>query len=259
MNKVNLEIAARNIIGLGEETASKRMHEVAELKKAKEITREDILDIHRKTDNLVERGELIQELGAHRYTVYKASENALYLDLAICYAVARHAGQYRKGTHRSYITHPLEVMNILVNMDAYVGLQIAGVLHDTVEDTDATIEEIAKLFGDDVAEYIASISEDKSKSWDERKSHSIKSIAGANDKVKMLIMADKLSNLRSMACDYGLVGERMWERFNAPKEKLAWYYSEMAIALQDMQNNKSAKSAYQEMVDLVNVLFGKRV
>ncbi len=133
-------------------------------------------------------------------------ENRL-LNKAIHFATSRHAGQLRKGTHIPYILHPLETMNILRAMKADNHLLMAGVLHDTLEDTDATNDDIVNMFGTDVAALVGAHSEDKSKSWDERKAHAIEELAQASWRVKMLVMADKVSNLRSIAADYpGLCG-----------------------------------------------------
>lgn len=177
------------------------------------------------------------------------------LEDAICFATKRHAGQVRKGSDIPYITHPLETMTILNTMKADTDLLIAGVLHDTVEDTDTTSEEIRELFGEDVAALVAAHTEDKSKSWTERKQHTIDELQTAPLRVKMLIMADKVSNLRSMYADYKLIGDELWKRFNAPKEKQAWYYSGVQDALCDMQNYIETEKIYLEMVGLFKDLF----
>lgn len=177
------------------------------------------------------------------------------LDMAIIYAVEHHAGQFRKGTVRPYITHPLEAMQILHSMRADINLMIAGVLHDTIEDTEATEEGIRELFGDDVADLVTAHSEDKSKTWDERKTHAIEELAKADKRLKMLIMADKVSNLRSMASDYAQIGDELWNRFNAPVNKQAWYYSGIQDALYDMQNYPECAAVYWEMVGLYKDLF----
>lgn len=177
------------------------------------------------------------------------------LEDAISFATKRHAGQVRKGSDIPYITHPLETMNILNTMKADTALLIAGVLHDTVEDTDTTPEEILELFGEDVAALVAAHTEDKSKSWTERKQHTINELQTAPLRVKMLIMADKVSNLRSMYADYKLMGDELWKRFNAPKEKQAWYYSGVQDALYEMQNYPTTQATYREMVALFNNIF----
>ena len=78
------------------------------------------------------------------------------LNNAIVYAVEKHRNGLRKGTKMPYIVHPLEVMHNLMLMGADKNLMTAGVLHDTVEDTDATLEEIAAKFGADVAALVSS-------------------------------------------------------------------------------------------------------
>ena len=178
------------------------------------------------------------------------------LDDAIRFATERHAGQTRKGTNIPSILHPLEVLQILYSMRADTELLIAGVLHDTVEDTDTTLEEIRERFGADVADLVASNSEDKSKTWDERKQHTIEMLRGANHRVKQLILADKLSNLRSIAYDYRKVGDKLWERFNAPASKQAWYYGGIDDALNSLQYT-DCKDAYWEYVGLFKDVFVK--
>lgn len=179
------------------------------------------------------------------------------LDMAIIYAVEHHAGQLRKGSGHPYITHPLEVMQLLHSMRADINLMIAGVLHDTIEDTEATEESIRELFGNDVADLVTAHSEDKSKTWDERKTYAIEETANADKRLKMLIMADKLSNLRSMVSDYAQIGDELWKRFNAPFNKQAWFYSGIKDALYDMQHYPECTAVYSELVGLYKDLFVK--
>ena len=181
--------------------------------------------------------------------MHTKENTAADLNHAIIFATERHAGQVRKGTDIPYIVHPLETMLILSNMRADLNVQIAGLLHDVVEDTDTTIEEIASLFGDDVAALVGHRSEDKSKSWAERKTTAIYALKQADDRIKMLVLADKLSNLRSIARDYAELGDGVWERFNAPKEKQAWYYNGILDALGDLQQYIETADAYKELTD----------
>ena len=181
--------------------------------------------------------------------------DCMRLNEAIKFAVEHHAGQFRKATVQPYISHPLEAMVILQSMGADINLQIAGVLHDTIEDTDATEDEIRALFGDDVADLVTAHSEDKSKTWDERKTAAIEELAKADKRLKMLVMADKVSNLRSMALDYARVGEKLWNRFNADVSRQAWYYGGIQDALYDMQTYPECAAVYWEMVALYKDLF----
>lgn len=174
---------------------------------------------------------------------------------AIVFAVQHHAGQLRKGTDQPYIFHPLETMLILRSMHADPALLIAGVLHDTVEDTSATLAEIREQFGEEVARLVAAHSEDKSRSWRERKQHTIDTLAHADRRMQMLVMADKVSNLRSMTADYAQVGDALWQRFNAGAAEQAWYYSGIQDALFEMQNDADGAAVYWEMVALFKDLF----
>lgn len=187
-----------------------------------------------------------------------SSEKNHLINEAITYATACHAGQVRKGSCHPYILHPLETMLILFHMNADDNLLIAGVLHDIVEDTPATLEEICDRFGNDVASLVAFHTEDKSRSWTERKSAAIASLSGAGDREMMLILADKVSNLRSSISDYREIGEQFWDKFNARREQQNWYYMKMFDALKPMESHPAASPYYREMKDLLSHLFSGR-
>ncbi|MCD8344874.1 MAG: HD domain-containing protein [Oscillospiraceae bacterium] len=177
------------------------------------------------------------------------------LNEAIIFAVNQHAGQLRKGTNRPYILHPIEVLQILHSMKADTNLMIAGLLHDTVEDTGATVDEISERFGEDVAGLVAAHSEDKSKTWDERKTFAIEELRTADKRLKMLVMADKLSNMRSIESDYNEIGKEPWNRFNAPFEKQQWYYTGIKDTLSDMAYYPETKECYEELVGIWERVF----
>lgn len=177
------------------------------------------------------------------------------LEMAVMFAVQRHAGQLRKGTDVPYIVHPLATMDILRSMKADADLMIAGLLHDTIEDTGTTREEIAGLFGEDVAALVSGHSEDKSLPWEERKTIALNALYQAPQRLKMLVMADKTANLRDIVADYQTLGEPFWDRFNASRAQLAWYYSCSLDALADMQNIPACRAVYWEMTDLFKDAF----
>lgn len=177
------------------------------------------------------------------------------LEDAIAYAAACHKGAVRKGTDRPYILHPVETLQILSSMGADRNLLIAGILHDVLEDTDATLRDITDRFGPDVAALVNSHTEDKRQIWYMRKLHTIHKLPAENIRSKMLTLADKLSNLRSLWRDYQTVGEALWSRFNAPKHMQAWYYSKVQEGLAELQDNPETADAYREMVRLYQALF----
>lgn len=181
--------------------------------------------------------------------------NTVKLHDAIIFAAKAHKGQVRKGTDIDYITHPMEVLQILTRMDADENLLIAGVLHDVAEDTDVTVEEIRKRFGDDVALLVEHHTEDKTLSWRERKERAVADLEYADKRTQMLVMADKVSNQYSIYADLQECGEELWSRFNAPKNQQSWYYSAVQDALKEMQNYDDTADVYWEMVSTYKDIF----
>lgn len=196
---------------------------------------------------------MIQETAPEGEDEY-IQDNAL-LNSAIHFATEKHAGQLRKTSKLPYILHPLETMQILSTMQADAHLLAAGVLHDTLEDTDATLNEIILTFGEDVADLVSSHTDDPRKTWKERKLAEIESCKNGSPRLKMLILADKVSNLRTMHRDGMELGDKLWDCFSAPKEKQSWFYSEIQEALYEFQEYKQTAPVYWEMVDLYKYLF----
>lgn len=93
----------------------------------------------------------------------KSKEEQRSLCDAIQYAIEKHKGQKRKFSGEPYVCHPIRVMSDLAKFQFPIPVLIAGVLHDTIEDTDATEEEIAKLFGNEVASIVKEVTNDKAK------------------------------------------------------------------------------------------------
>jgi (p)ppGpp synthase/HD superfamily hydrolase len=172
---------------------------------------------------------------------------------AIIFAAQKHAGQVRKGTDVPYITHPVEVMQILTAAGCPDRVIIAGLLHDTLEDTAATAQEIRDLFGPDILDIVQSESEDKSRTWKERKQAAIDRLSGDTIEAKLVCCADKLANLRSMYADKQEIGENLWGRFNAAKNDIRWYYQSI---VEKLKNPLSGYSMYKELTELVESVFG---
>lgn len=176
---------------------------------------------------------------------------------AIIFATLKHQKQVRKSTTIPYIVHPMEVMQILTDLDCSEKTIIAGILHDTLEDTETTPEEIQKEFGEDVLSLVKLESEDKSKTWKERKQSTIDHLKTAMLDVKLICFADKLSNLRSIYRDNLDIGDKIWERFNATKEDLHWYYKGIidVISIQLKKTSLLAEKYVIEYKELLNCLF----
>ena len=133
---------------------------------------------------------------------------------AIEFATKAHEGQLRKGTSRPYIVHPIEVGDIVSTMTRDEEIISAAILHDTIEDCEGITKEILEeQFSERVANIVAQESEDKSKSWIDRKTATINHLRVAPIEVKIIGLADKLSNMRDINRDYPVCGEELWKRF----------------------------------------------
>ena len=170
---------------------------------------------------------------------------------AITFAAGKHATQVRKGTAIPYLAHLMETMHILAVNGCPEKVIIAGILHDTLEDTKTTVQEISGKFGQEILDIVRAESEDKSKSWKERKQTTIDHIKTAPPEVKLVCCADKLSNLRSIESDLKTLGDDLWGRFKAPKEQQAWYYTEIVASLSDLAEYRM----YRELAALSKEVF----
>ncbi|WP_339148686.1 MULTISPECIES: HD domain-containing protein [unclassified Sutcliffiella] len=154
------------------------------------------------------------------------------VETAIMFAAEAHKNQTRKGTEVPYITHPFTVGMMLQGAGCSEEVVAAGILHDTLEDTEATYEILVKEFGGRVADLVVAASEnDKSLSWEERKQHTIDGLKNASMEELQVIVADKLHNLRSIRRDLVEHGDMIWQRFNRGKQKQHWYYASIVKAL----------------------------
>ena len=182
------------------------------------------------------------------------------LDRAIVFAVRAHAGTERRGKGFPYIVHPLEAVEIVATMTSDQELLAAAALHDTVEDTDVTIEQIRTEFGERVASFVAAESDephqrrDSVENWRARKQAAIDRIACASRDAKMVALGDKLSNMRAIARDYAEQGDRLWDLFHAkdPKDH-EWHYRGLADALSELRDT----FAYKEFEELIEQVFNK--
>ena len=180
------------------------------------------------------------------------------LDRAIVFAVHAHAGTERRGKGFPYIVHPMEAVEIVATMTRDQELLAAAALHDTVEDTDTTVEQIREEFGDRIATLVASESDtmpegvSEEDSWHARKQAAIDRLARASHDAKMVALGDKLSNMRAIARDYTQQGDALWNLFHAkdPKDH-EWHYRGLADALSELRDT----FAYKEFEELINQVF----
>ena len=181
------------------------------------------------------------------------------LDRAIVFAVNAHQGTERRGKGFPYIVHPMEAVEIVATMTTDQELLAAAVLHDTVEDTDVTLDDIRREFGERVAKLVEEESDvfidgvSEADSWHERKQAAIGRLAQASRDAKMVALGDKLSNARIIYRDFVQKGNELWNIFHETDVKEhEWHYRGLAESLKELEGT----FAYSEFTDLINKIFG---
>ena len=177
--------------------------------------------------------------------------NTDLFDRAAKFAIDAHRGAERKGKGYPYILHPMEAAGIVASISTDPELLAAAMLHDTVEDTDVTIEQIRCEFGDRVASLVHFETSPlpHGAPWRDRKQAQADQIAAAPHDSKIVALGDKLSNLRTIVADYRQIGDALWQRFRAPngKEDIVWYYTILSDALASL----SGTPPYEEYLVLL--------
>ena len=177
-------------------------------------------------------------------------------DKAAKFAIDAHHSIERRGKGYPYILHPMEAACIVSSLTTDPEMLAAAILHDTVEDTPVTIEQIRQEFGDRVAALVHHETSPlpHGAPWRERKQAQADLIASSPLDSKMVALGDKLSNLRTIAADYRQLGNALWPRFHAPNGKtdVLWYYGILADALADLADTPPYKEYLALLDELQN-------
>jgi (p)ppGpp synthase/HD superfamily hydrolase len=177
---------------------------------------------------------------------------------AIEFAASTHRHQVRKGTDLPYVSHPYAVAMLLARLGCAEAVVVAGLLHDTVEDTQTTLAEIEGAFGSEVARIVQGCSEpDKTLPWETRKAHTIAYLATADASVRLVSLADKLHNVLSMQAAQAQVGVKVWERFKRGRDQQSWYYHALLDALRSGLGGEAERDLYERLREAVVALFGE--
>jgi (p)ppGpp synthase/HD superfamily hydrolase len=154
-------------------------------------------------------------------------------DRAVALASELHRDQTRKGSRIPYIGHLLGVTSLVIESGGSEDETIAALLHDSAEDQGGsrTLERIRKEFGDSVAGIVEECSDhlgEPKPPWRERKQAYLERLEDASTAALRVSLADKVHNMRTIVLDYRALGEGLWERFNAGRDDVLWYYSSLA-------------------------------
>src|SRR4051794_25896442 len=151
------------------------------------------------------------------------------LERALRWAAACHRGQVRRSSDVPYVAHVVAVAWILDRLGFPEEVVVAGLLHDVVEDTEATLEQVHAQFGPRVAALVAACSEIKldaqgrKRPWIDRKRDHLEALAAAPVEARAVALADKLHNLLSIQLDLH-AGRPVWSTFHADRPQVLWYY-----------------------------------
>jgi guanosine-3',5'-bis(diphosphate) 3'-pyrophosphohydrolase len=154
------------------------------------------------------------------------------IEQALRYAAVGHRGQVRRASAVPYVEHVMAVAWILDRAGFAEDVVIAGLLHDLVEDTPATLADVEPRFGRTVADLVGHCSEVKTdaqgrkRPWIDRKRDHVAALAEAPLEARAVILADKLHNLISIEIDLR-EGRPVWSQFHADRDQVLWYYRAM--------------------------------
>ncbi len=171
------------------------------------------------------------------------------------FAAKAHENVFRKGSSLPYIIHPREVAAIAAVMTGDPEVIAAAYLHDVIEDAGVTYDELQERFGKRVADLVLAESEDKRKTWLERKQTTVDRLRVAAREEKLIAFGDKLSNLRSTAEDYLVFGDQIWNKFRQKEKKMQeWYYRSVYESFAEFKEYPF----YEEYRLLLDMVFGER-
>ncbi len=178
---------------------------------------------------------------------------------AIAFAVEKHGKQVRKGTNVPYVLHPLNVGYLLLQHGCSEEVAIAGFLHDTLEDTATTVEEMRERFGERIAWLVEQVTEpDRSKPWEVRKQHTVVHLRQVEDREVLLVAcADKLDNLQMMREGMRVYGVEFWERYKAPMPAQKWYYTTLAKIFQQRLTEEPGATLAARTAEVARQVFGE--
>ena len=148
-------------------------------------------------------------------------------------AYQAHIDQKRKDDGSPYFIHPAMVALNLRSHGFADEVVAAGLVHDVLEDTTVTQDQLEAELGKDVVAIVLGVSEDKSLVWEERKKKYIEDVANSSESVMAVSVADKIHNLQSLLAAYAVRGEDVWQVFNRGRAQKYWFESTLLARIQE--------------------------
>ncbi|TMK56477.1 MAG: HD domain-containing protein [Actinobacteria bacterium] len=156
----------------------------------------------------------------HRERIEAAAERSPLVRSALEQARKDHAGQTRNGSGgMPYVEHPITVAARLEELGYRDEVLAAALLHDVIEDSDTTLDELRKQFGDDVAGMVGALTDDEAlDSYRERKTEHRERVAAADPEAMAIYGSDKLTNVSTLRAAYEAEGDAVRDEFKVPIE-----------------------------------------
>ena len=177
------------------------------------------------------------------------------VEKSLKFAVLAHKNQVRKAEiEKPYIVHPIDVANILKEYGCSDNIIAAGLLHDILEDTLYDFEFIKKEFGEEIANLVnAATEQNKDSSWEERKKATIDKIKNMTLEEKLVLCADKISNLEDMYILFNIKGKKDFSSFKRSEKKQKWYYDNLYNSFVFKDNHE----IFDRLKSLINKVFNE--
>lgn len=178
----------------------------------------------------------------------------MYTDIierAVSFAADKHKNQRRKEGGLLYISHLVGVALILQKYNFDEKIIAAGLLHDTLEDTDTTESEILENFGQDILDLILQVTNDDTLTWKEKKQKYVDTVRVASAGAQAIALADKIHNMKSLLINLEVVGpEKVWSFFNAaPADKLWFEEACLQMFQETFSGPKEMTEEYQVQIN----------
>ena len=179
------------------------------------------------------------------------------INLALKIAAKAHSGQYRKGTNIPYISHPVAVGMIIGQYTNDETTIVAGILHDILEDVNPAVyseTDMRRDFGDEITDIVKDVSEPKTAGqpklpWKDRKQSYLKRLSNSYYiEAYLVATADKIHNLIDILNDYHQFGDEIWQRFNASKWDILWYYRAVFDLIKNEPIPKDLKHQLESLI-----------
>ena len=179
------------------------------------------------------------------------------INLALKIAAKAHQGQNRKGTDIPYISHSVAVGMIISQYTNKEAAIVAGILHDILEDVDPAIYseiDMRRDFGDEITDIVKDVSEPKTAGqpklpWKDRKQSYLKRLSNSYYiEAYLVATADKIHNLIDILNDHHQFGDEIWQRFNASKRDILWYYRAVFDLIKNKPIPKDLKCQLESLI-----------